>query len=149
MRKEILKRGGRVESQKGGEIISRNFDDVPPVAVSGGSYVRFVLDNHLYYFQFDENMFFEHFYQKSVINDGKASKDVYLTELPRELTNPIDLGLDKNAKEHAIKILDYLVGANCSETYRKKHRVKVSNTYNNGYHYETTYAPMRYETIDF
>ena len=56
---------------------------------------------------------------------------------------------ESDIKEGANLIFNMLCNAPFSEIRRFSRRQRVPNTYNNGYHYETVYAPERRAKIDF
>lgn len=127
-------------------------EDPDPITVTHTSYISFILNDTYYYYQVESNPFFEFYYQKTPIKDGKRSKDAYLTEDPKDWL--FDCFLRMNCSEADIKeaaqlIYNMLLSAKNSGIHREGRRCRVSNTYNSGYHYETIYTPERFEKIDF
>lgn len=124
-----------------------------PVEITHGTYISFILDNTYYYVELNDNPFFDFHYQKTPINNGIISKDAYLEELDKSFLwdNFLRVGEVAQADyiESANILFNTLISAPCSEKYRDKKRVRVPNTYNGGYHYETVYEKERTEKIDF
>lgn len=125
-----------------------------PVAVSNGSYISFIFDNTYYYFQISDNPFFEHYFTKTPVVNGKYSKDACLEEMNTEWIFDSFFGIpcaeiSEDRKEAANMIFNNLVTAKNSVKRIDSHRVRVSNTYNSGYHYETIKEKERFETITF
>lgn len=125
-----------------------------PRPVSGGSYLSFVLDETFYYIQLDENPFFEFYFSKTPLKNGKRSRDAVSQELKKDFlwdcffstTKP---ATDEDRREAAEMIFNQIVAAKNSTSRRDSTRRRVSNTYNGGYHYEIVYAPERMETVNF
>ena len=127
-----------------------------PVKVSHLSYISFVLGGIYYYFQIDSNPFFEHYFVKTPVVDGcRASKDACLEEINTEwifdsffkACAPAEIAEDR--REAANMIFNQLLAANCSKKAIDSRRVRVSNTYNSGYHYETIKSKERFEALDW
>ena len=123
-----------------------------PIRVTHTSYISFVLNDIYYYFQVDSNPFFEFYYQKTPVINGRCSRDAALAETPKEwLYDCFILGnaCDADITEAANLIFNMLVNAKNSQIIRDGRRQRVPNTYNSGYHYETVYTPERFENIAF
>ena len=123
-----------------------------PVTVKRLSYISFTLDGMYYYFQTDDNPFFEFYYQKTPVRNGKRSKDAYLMEFTKDWLYDCFFHAgcaNADIVEAANLIFNALVNAPISGIHRDGKKTRVPNTYNNGYHYETVYAPERFETVDF
>lgn len=122
-----------------------------PVKISNSTYISFVLDNIYYYYQVDNNPFFEFYYIKTPVVDGKRSKDACLEYDKKNWLFDCFFGYCDPAdiKEAANLIFNMLLSANNSIIERDKTRRRVANTYNSGYHYETIYSPERKEAVDF
>lgn len=123
-----------------------------PIKVTHTSYISFVLNDIYYYYQVDSNPFFEFYYQKTPVNNGKRSRDAALEADETEWVYDCFFGSkasQDDVKEAANLIFNMLCNADNSTIIRDKKRRKVQNTYNNGYHMETIHAPERLETLDF
>ena len=124
-----------------------------PVRTLGSIYVGFRLDNMYYSVSFDDNPFFPFHYVKTPIQGDKISRDACSEELNKnDWLYDCFLSYDCSAadrREAANLIFNQIINAPRSEIIRDKTRRRVANTYNAGYHYETVYAPERFETIDF
>lgn len=123
-----------------------------PIAVSHTTYISFTHNNDFYYYQVSDNPFFEFYYQKTHIKNGMYSRDAALVEDPKEWLFDCFLSWgvsNEDIKEAAQLIFNMLVAAKHTPIMRDKKRRRVSNVYNNGYHYETIYSPEKFEKIDF
>lgn len=126
--------------------------DNAPRRVTHTSYISFVLDDNYYYFQIDDNPFFEFYYIKTPVNNGRYSRDAALEEDKKTWLYDCFFTWkcsDADIKEGAQLIFNMLCNAPYSVIRRDGRRQRVKNTYNNGYHYEIVYAPERIEKIDF
>lgn len=134
------------------ETLKQKKQDQKPVHATHTSYIQFVLNNDYYYISFDSNPLLDHRLTKTPINNGIVSRDTYSIEF--------DAGTIVNAlwcKECNNETIDNIVdilfsiatNAKYSEIHRNARRVRVPNSYNNGYHYETIYEKERTEKIDF
>lgn len=127
-------------------------DNEKPVKVEYTSYITFVLDDYVYYFQIDDNPFFPVLASKTPVKNGKYSRDAVLGEFEKEIA--FDQMILSSASEQEINevanlILDTLASSKQSPIYRDGKKQRVPNVYNGGYHYETIYRPERIATIDF
>ena len=117
------------------------------------SYISFKLDGMYYYYQTDDNPFFDFYYHKTPIaSDGTISKDAYLEQDKKEWLYDCFLradATDADRREAANLIYNMLINAPVNAIHRDKHRARVPNTYDNGYHYETIYKKERREKIAF
>ena len=127
-----------------------------PVMVSHLSYISFVLDGYYYYFQIESNPFFEHYFVKTpVVHGCKVSKDACMEDIKRgwifdsffKACEPSEIAEDR--REAAMLIFNYLLTAKDSEKSVDSRRVRVANTYNSGYHYETIKEAERFEVLDW
>lgn len=123
-----------------------------PRRVTHTGYITFILENNYYYFSIDSNPFLDFHYIKTPIINGKYSQDA-CCEIDKKEWYSDDLlkwdRADTEIKEAAQMIFNMLCNAPCSVIRRDSRRERVSNYYNNGYHYETVYAPERIAKIDF
>lgn len=127
-------------------------DNEKPVKVEYTSYITFVLDDYVYYFQIDDNPFFPVLASKTPVKNGKYSRDAVLGEFEKEIA--FDQMILSSASEQEINevanlILDTLASSKQSPIYRDGKKQRVPNLYDGGYHYETIYKPERIATIDF
>lgn len=123
-----------------------------PIQITHTTYISFIYENNYYYYQMDENPFFDFYYTKTPIKNGKHSCDTLSTE--SEKTWLYDCYLKVGCTENDIKkaaeyIFNMLVNYKCSNIRIDKKRVRVQNSYNNSYHYETIYEKERFASVDF
>ena len=126
--------------------------DNTPRRIEHGLYLSFVIDDSYYYMQLDSNPFFEFYYQKTPIKNGRYSADVYLTELEKSWLYDCFFKMDCAAadrREAANLIYNILVNAPYSEIHREYKKTRVNNLYDGGYHYETIKTKERFNTLDF
>ena len=134
------------------EIAELKQIDNGPIRVTHTSYISFVLENNYFYYQIDNNPFFDFRYIKTPVKNGSYSGDACSTEDKKEWLYDSLFSWncsDADIKEAAQMIFNMLSSAPCSVIRRDSCRKRVSNFYNNGYHYETVYAPERIRKIDF
>lgn len=123
-----------------------------PITVTHMSYIEFVLDGFMYYYQVDENPFFPFYYTKTAIVNGRYSRDTYSMEDKKEWLYDCFFFATCNiedVKEAANLIFNMLISSAPSQIYREVKRQRVANIYDGGYHYETVYNPGRFEKVDF
>ena len=123
-----------------------------PITVTHTTHISFILDETYYYYQVNENPFFEFYYSKTPIKNGKRSRDAGLETDQKEWL--FDCFFSSNCGqpdivEAANLIFNMLCNAPMSKIIRDSHKVRVPNTYNDGYHIETVYKPERIEKVDF
>lgn len=149
----IENHGGRVKPTNTAIISDRNATgEAEPITVTHTSYISFILDETHYYYQVDDNPFFEFYYKKAPIRNGKYSRDAALEADKKEWL--YDCFFKSNCGqpdivEAANLIFNMLCNAPVSKIIRESYKQRVPNTYNNGYHMETIYKPERLEKIDF
>lgn len=125
-------------------------NDPRPVTHTG--YIQFVLENNYYYFQMDSNPFFPFYYKKTPVKNNRYSKDACCMEDKKEWLFDCFFSWncsDADITEGANLIFNMLCNAPFSQIMRDGRRQRVQNIYNNGFHYETVYAPERIAEIDF
>lgn len=123
-----------------------------PIVVTHTSYISFIYDNTYYYYQMDDNPFFEFLLVKTPIKNNKYSRDAALEETSKDWLEDqfLKIGCSENDINIAAKkIFDMLVASKNSSIILDKKRVRVSNSYNNSYHYETIYEKERFASVDF
>lgn len=123
-----------------------------PITATHTGYIQFVFENNYYYYSTDRNFLFPFHYIKTPIKNNRYSKDACCMEDKKEWLYDCFLSWDcsdADIKEGANLIFNMLCNAPFSEIIRDGRKQRVPNTYNNGYHYETVYAPERIAEIDF
>ena len=149
----IENHGGRVKPTKTAIISDRSAEEESePITVTHTTYISFILDDTYYYYQVNSNPFFEFYYNKTPIINGKRSKDAGLEADKKEWL--YDCFLSSNCGqpdivEAANLIFNMLCNAPVSEIIRDSYKQRVPNTYNSGYHMERVYKPERLEKVDF
>ena len=149
----IENHGGRVKPTHTAIISDRNAkEQSEPITVTHTTYISFILDETYYYYQVDSNPFFEFYYIKTPIKNGKRSRNAVLEADKKEWL--YDCFLSSNCGqpdivEAANLIFNMLCNAPMSEIIRDSYKQRVPNTYNSGYHMETVYKPERMEEVNF
>lgn len=129
----------------------RSIDNTPRRVTHTG-YISFIYNGNYYRYSTDSNPFFEFYFVKTPVNNGKYSADAYGIEDKKEWFFDCLLSWtcsDADIIETANLIFNMLCAAPLSEIHRDGRRQRVKNTYNDGYHYETIYTPERIAKIDF
>lgn len=151
--KIVQNHGGRVKPTHTAIISDRSAtEETEPISVTHTSYISFVLDETHYYYQVNDNPFFEFYYNKTPIKNGKRSRDAGLEADKKEWLFDCFFGSNcgqQDIIEAANLIFNMLCNAPMSKIIRDSHKLRVPNTYNNGYHIETVYKPERLEKVDF
>lgn len=149
----VKSHGGRVKPTHTAIISNRSTEEKSePIAVTHTSYISFILDETYYYYQVNDNPFFEFYYNKTPIKNGKRSRDAGLEGDKKEWVFDCFFGNncgDSDIIEAANLIFKMLCNAPMSKIIRSRHKQRVPNTYDEGWHFETVYAPERLENIDF
>lgn len=124
-----------------------------PVVAPCAAYISAIIGGEYISMQFDSNPFFPFYYIKTPVTGGTYSGDACLEDLPHELfdlDNMWHRGATAAQREQAAQnIYAWIISAPRSVVRRDSHRRRVSNTYNNGYHYETIFEKERRSAIDF
>lgn len=126
--------------------------DNRPREVTRLTYINFVLGDYVYYYQVDNNPFFEFYFHKIKVVDGSFSKSVYLDEDNKSWMKDCFLSYacsKDEIKKAASNIFNMLLSAKPSRTYFKTEKIKVKNTYDDGFHYENVPKLGRMEKIDY
>lgn len=134
------------------ELIELESIDNEPITVTHTSYISFIFDDFYYYYQVDDNPFFDFYYKKNHIKDGKYISNTYPGKDKQSWWNDCFLSFrcsEADRKEGANLIFNMLVSAEPSEIYREEEERKVPNTYNDGWHWEKVIKPNQYKKIDF
>lgn len=108
--------------------------------------IHFVLDQKLYYFEFDDNPFFPDMYHKIPLNADGEYAGRYYSEKVEHKPYYIDALWKPCATEEEIDaaaelLLDFLTSRPSGERYYEKEKRRVPNTYNDGYHDEMVVKP--------
>lgn len=75
----VINHGGRVKPTHTAIISDRSAEEKSePITVTHTTYISFILDDTYYYYQVDSNPFFEFYYSKTPIKNGKRSRDAGL-----------------------------------------------------------------------
>lgn len=149
----IENHGGKVKPQSHTALISdRNLDDSEVIPAAHTGYISFVFDGMVYYFQVDQNPFSPFLYNKTPLNGDKYSRDAGLEELSKSWL--YDCFWSSNCSqadivEAANLIFNELCNAPTSKIIRSSHQVRVPNTYDGGWHWETAYEPERFAALDW
>lgn len=134
------------------ELAELEFIDNTPITVTHTSYISFIFDDFYYYYQVDNNPFFDFYYEKNHIKDGKYIGNTYLEKDNQSWWNDCFLSFrcsEADRKEAANLIFNMLVSAEPSKIYREEEERKVPNAYDDGWHWEKVIKPNQYKKIDF
>lgn len=141
----VLDKLKKIVKQNGGRVENESYDFY-------FTYIRFVLNEYIYYFQIDDNPFFPHRYTKTRVVDGKYSTDVYMDDLQNtwmERLEKYSRNTDECLEHVAEDLYETLLAAKDSEKYREKETKVVPNTYDGGTHTEKVFRPERFANVDF
>ena len=149
----VTNHGGRVKPTHSAIISNRSAtEEAEPITVTHTSYISFVLDETYYYYQVNDNPFFEFYYHKTPIKNGQCSRDAGLEADKKEWVFDCFFGSNcgrPDVIEAANLIFNMLCNAPMSKIIRGKHKPRVANKSNDGWYFETVYAPERLEKVDF
>lgn len=148
----VKSHGGRVKPTNTAIISDRSATEDEPITVTHTSYISFILDETHYYYQVNDNPFFEYYYNKTPIKNGKRSRDAGLEADKKEWVFDCFFGSNcgqQDIIEAANLIFNMLCNAPMSKIIRDKRKQRVANTFNEGWHFETVYVPERLEKVDF
>lgn len=124
-----------------------------PIHISGApSYITFIYEGIQYYYQTDNNPFFEFYFTKAPIKNNKVSLDIPLTEDKKEWLYDCFFFAccsRDDIVEAANMIFNMLVSAPIEKPVIDKHKRRVTNLYDSGYHYEWIAEKERFQEIDF
>lgn len=149
----VTNHGGRVKPTNTAIISDRSATEkAEPITVTHTSHISFVMDETYYYYQVDDNPFFNFYWSKTPIKNGKRSSDAGLDADEKEWL--FDRFFVSNCGQQDIieaanLIFNMLCNAPMSKIIRDGHKQKVPNTYNDGWHFEMVYTPERLEKVDF
>lgn len=149
----VKNHGGRVKPTNTAIISDRSAEEKSePITVTHTSYISFILDETHYYYQVNDNPFFDFYWSKTPVRNGKYSKDAGLEADRKEWLFDCFFGSNcgqQDIIEAANLIFNMLCNAPMSKIIRDKRKQQVANTYNDGWHFEMVYAPERLEKVDF
>ena len=126
--------GGKVAPFRHVMANNRTYEpDAEPISIYGQGYIRFNLDGVQYYWQVDDNPFFEHYYTKVRIKDGKIPRgnQVYLDEFSRKTwiyDCLFNVACDADIREIAEIVFNELIKAPFSKVQPERHSRRVSYT---------------------
>ena len=123
-----------------------------PVKLSHTSYVIFVLDGVYYDFCMPDNIFDNFYYHKTPVINGEYNRYTYGNEMPKDwfVDDLWRYACKKSViKAAATAIYSEMINGKISKPAIDTYRRRVSNSYNNGYHYETISKPIRLEKISW
>lgn len=141
----------KIVDEKGGRVVSEWEKEKYPIAIhdmkSGDyvmnsyftTYIQFVLDEKLYYVQFDDNPFFEDYYLKYPCHNLKALRQYRMNNLKKIYLDYVMT--DEEVKDSMRKLFDFLMKAPYSEHYNRYTTISVPNRHNNGFHNESVIYP--------
>lgn len=121
-----------------------------PIETSFKTYMYFILNNDYYYIGFDSNLFIPANYSKIKLeSDYSYIGTYYHEELPNKETITHEFySFDPNIEESALLLFNTLLESKYSKKYYNSKRVRVANTYNNKYHYETIYEKEKVNKVN-
>ncbi len=145
--------GGRVKPTNTAIISDRSAkEEVEPITVTHTSYISFILEETYYYYQVNDNPFFDFYWNKTPVKNGKYSRDAGLeADKKGWLYDCFFMSHcgQSDITEAANLIFKMLCNAPMSQIIRNRITQQVPNTYNDGWHMETVYRPERMEKVDF
>ena len=145
--KIVENNGGEYEPYKHTLANNRSYEpNAEPKRIMGQLWADFILDDVYYGISLDDNPFFDFYLTKTQVVDGKRKRNVYTEKLSKEwvydclfrVTN------DEEVKEIAYQLFNIVVKAPMSEVYNDKHRFRVNNIYDGGWHWEYKVDPDRW-----
>lgn len=149
----VNKHGGRVKPTHTAIISNRSStEQAEPITVTHTSYISFIMGETYFHYEINDNPFFEFYYMKTPIKNGKRSRDAVFEEDKKEWVFDCFFGSNyaqEDIIEAANLIFNMLCDAPLSKIIRDKYKQRVANRYNNGWHFEKVYAPERLEKVDF
>ena len=136
------------------EITELQQAEQEPITVTHTTYLIATLDGKYIHVSFDDNPFFPFHLMKTPIrkNGTEYSKDAAMGEIKKDFLYDCFItgsAAEEDIKEAAALILNLIQAAPDSKIIRDGRRQRVRNVYNDGYHYETVYAPERIGKIDW
>lgn len=148
--------GGKVKPQELVEICPNGSNGIgreaEPIVVTHIGYIRFVLDDVMYFYEIKENPFFQPILLKTPVVDNQYSVDACGTEcaMDWEMEELHCMDCSDEIIEHcAEEIYEELLAAPLATIRREMNRTRVSNTFDDGYHYENVPVAERFELVDF
>ena len=125
--------------------------EITPTPATHINYISFVLDDVYYYISIDDNIFGDATIIKAPVTNNKRSRNLYGEKFTKkwlinDLFNACD---DETIKNAVLMILEEAKKATYNKPYIESYKKRVSNTYNNSYHYETVYKKEEFVSLDF
>jgi hypothetical protein len=147
----VRNNGGKVKPAPTIMANNRTYEpDAEPVPIYGHGYISFTLDGDYYYFQVDSNPFFDPMILKARIDNGKY-REVYLEAFSREWIYDcmFQIANDAEIREIAEILFSLLIKRKCcAPVPPEKHKVKVENLYDNGWHWEYKSESVKYRKVE-
>lgn len=146
----VIKDGGRV--RPGTDVIVHNKvrKDITPVVTSYTNYISFVIGETYYYYQTNDNPFFDFWYLKHKIVEGKIPRNGYIQDDKKYWMLNVHIKhecSDNDVLDAAIEIFEMLKKSTYSKSGDWAY-VDVPNTHSDGFHKEKIWkCEMR--KIDF
>ena len=123
------------------------------ITVTHTTYITFVLNGRYYSYSVDSNPFFEfHYHITPVLENSKIARYTECFEDQKEWLFDCYFGAncnDAQINDAAAFIFNMLVNSGDCKVWQESKKMRVQNTYNNGYHYETVKSKIEYKDIDF
>lgn len=109
------------------------------------TYINFIYNGYVYYIEFPSNLFDNICVSKRECENFVTTQRSYMTKLESssEIMEQIHSTKEHNTsmyEEIAEKIISEIISMKMS-VYVERKKVRVSNVYNNGYHYESIVVP--------
>ena len=132
------------------EIYNRDIETLPKVETPYygcfATYIKFIYNGYVYYVEFPSNIFESICVSKRECENFVTTQRSYMTTLKssREIMDKMYSAKEYNTsmyEEIAEEILSEITSMKLS-LYVEKKNVRVSNVYNNGYHYESVVVPF-------
>lgn len=149
---KVTENGGIVEPLIPVTIINRDdkSEDKETFLATHTSYIRFVMNDLMYYYQTCDNPFFPFYYIKTPIIDGRYSADACLDETPKAwLYDYLWNGKcsEEEIEESTKTLFDMLVKSSMSVKRIERRSIDVPNTYSSGFHKENVYDKERFKAV--
>ena len=123
-----------------------------PISVTHTSYIKFILNGMIYYYELNDNPFFPFYYSKTKVIDNMFCLDIYAEEDPKKWIEEYHMTFecpDEKIETAANFIFNMLMNAKQSKAIKQGKKTRVPNQFDNGYHYEIISGPGRLKRVDF
>lgn len=141
--------GGEIQYSSYGktyEITNRSAEANDPIICTHKSYIKFVYNNDYYYYQLEDNPFFDFYFSKYPIDNGKYDANRYGIQDKKEWKFDCFFKCgcsDADITGAANFIFNMLVKSNYGALITERKR--VPNYYDNKYHYENIHKKRMVE----